>query len=582
VLLAHPAVRVLSFHCFDRLFCLRFAVCVALFVALQGAQADASTADRATAEQRRVDERARHQRDTLQPRSNETQRPDLPLPALDWPAAEAPCVTIRAVVLDGEASSRFQFALDDILAGPDPAIGRCLGAQGIAVAVERAQRALVERGYVTTRVLVQPQDVASGRLVLSLLPGRVRALRFAPGTSPRATLRNALPMRPGDILNLRDIEQGLENFRRLPSVASEVFIEPADEASASDLRIAWQQAKPWRLNASIDDSGSRATGRYMASLTLSIDHGLTLNDLFYLTFNHDLGGGEPGIRGNNGQTAHYSLPWGYWWLGFTAAHSQYHQNVAGPFENFVYSGTSDQADLSLTRWVRRDGRGKTGMVLKAWARRADTAIDGADVEPQRRATGGWELGLFHSQTMARATLDLQLAHRRGTAAFNARPAPEQNEGEGTSRLRVTTLDIGLQAPWQWAGLRGRAQSTLRAQHNGTALPAPDRFAIGGRYTVRGFDGETSLAGDRGVLLRNELSLSLGAWPHEVYLGLDHGRVGGPSTRWMGARRLTGAVLGLRGRVGASAYDLFFGWPLQRPANVHTASTTAGFSLSTAF
>lgn len=561
----------------------RIGVCLGLFVALQGALASPPTAaDLGEAEQRRIDERARQQRDLLQPRADAPQRPDLALPALDWPAAEAPCVVIRSVGIAGGDAERFGFVLDDIVSGPDPAIGRCLGAQGITVAVERAQRALVREGYVTTRVLVGPQDLGPGRLVLSVLPGRLRALRFADGTSPRARAVNALPVRPGDVLNLRDIEQGLENLRRLPSVASEVFIEPADEASASDLRIVWQQAKPWRLNASIDDSGSRATGRYMGSVTLSVDHGLTLNDLFYLTLNHDLGGGEPGIRGNNGHTAHYSLPWGYWLLGFTAAHSQYHQNVAGPFENFVYSGASDSADLSLTRLLRRDARGKTGMAVKAWARRANTAIDGAEVEPQRRATGGWELGVFHRQALADATLDLQLSHRRGTAAFNAMPAPEQVDGEGTSRLRVTTLDTSLQAPWRAAGLRGRVQTTLRAQHNGTALPAPDRFAIGGRYTVRGFDGETSLSGDRGVLLRNELGLSLGASPHEAYLGLDHGRVGGPSTRWMNGRRLTGAVVGLRGSAGACAYDLFLGWPLQRPATFHTSSATAGFSLSAAF
>ena len=30
------------------------------------------------------------------------------------------------------------------------------------------------------------------------------------------------------------------------------------------------------------------------------------------------------------------------------------------------------------------------------------------------------------------------------------------------------------------------------------------FSIGGRYTVRGFDGEASLMGERGWLLRNDI------------------------------------------------------------------------------
>ena len=56
--------------------------------------------------------------------------------------------------------------------------------------------------------------------------------------------------------------------------------------------LAWQQAKPYRLHVGIDDSGSDATGKYQGTATLSLDHVLTLNDLFYISYNHDLGGGN--------------------------------------------------------------------------------------------------------------------------------------------------------------------------------------------------------------------------------------------------------------------------------------------------
>ncbi len=42
--------------------------------------------------------------------------------------------------------------------------------------------------------------------------------------------------------------------------------------------------------------------------------------------------------------------------------------------------------------------------------------------------------------------------------------------------------------------------------NGTVPPLTqqDKLSIGGRYTVRGFDGELSLSGEKGWLWRNEL------------------------------------------------------------------------------
>ena len=107
----------------------------------------------------------------------------------------------------------------------------------------------------------------------------------------------------------------------------------------------------------------------------------------------------------------------------------------------------------------------------------------------------------------------------------------------------------------------------------------DRFAIGGRHTVRGFDGENLLSAENGWLLRNEL-----AWAyardggHELYLGLDHGEVGGASARWLAGKRLSGAVLGLRGTFKGLAYDFFAGTPVDKPTGFRTSSRVAGFNL----
>ena len=55
-------------------------------------------------------------------------------------------------------------------------------------------------------------------MVLTLIPGRVRALRISADSDARAMISNAFAIRPGNVLNLRDVEQGLENLKRLPTV----------------------------------------------------------------------------------------------------------------------------------------------------------------------------------------------------------------------------------------------------------------------------------------------------------------------------------------------------------------------------
>ena len=97
--------------------------------------------------------------------------------------------------------------------------------------------------------------------------------------------------------------------------------------------------------------------------------------------------------------------------------------------------------------------------------------------------------------------------------------------------------------------------------------------------MRGFDGETVLAGERGFYLRNEVSLPLAGSAHAIYLGLDAGQVSGPATRQLPGRHLAGAALGLRGSLGSISYDLFAGWPWKKPPGFPDKNPVFGFSLS---
>ncbi|NKF15244.1 POTRA domain-containing protein, partial [Rhizobium phaseoli] len=90
--------------------------------------------------------------------------------------------------------------------GNDSPVGRCLGTIGVNVVLARAQQAIIARGFVTTRVLAAPQDLSTGALILSMVPGRIAAIRTTADSSPTllgspALLASAIPTRPGDLLN---------------------------------------------------------------------------------------------------------------------------------------------------------------------------------------------------------------------------------------------------------------------------------------------------------------------------------------------------------------------------------------------
>lgn len=520
------------------------------------------------------------------------------------PESETPCFTIDQIELVGDSATKFQFALDavltDALAVKQPILGRCLGAVGINAVMARVQHAIIAQGYVTTRVLATPQDLKSGVLQLTIIPGRLGSVRFTPDSSQRVSAWNIVPMKVGDILNLRDIEQALENFKRVPTAEVDIQIEPAQsglhgeqqlsQPGLSDLVISYHQRFPLRVSLNLDDSGADSTGKYQGGVTLSGDNLLSLSDLFYVNYNHDLGGGDSGRRGNESHSAHYSIPFKHWLFSTNASHSTFHQTAAGTNQSYVYSGTSQQGDVKVTRLLFRNQINKTFLSLKGFLRKSSNYIDDTEIEVQRRRTAGWELGVNQSWYLGSAVLDYNLAYRRGTGAKNSQKAPEEEFDEGTSRMEMLIGDLSLNVPFKinapWGTQALQYSANLRGQANYTPLTPQDRFSIGNRFTVRGFDGQQTLFADHGWLIRNELIVPIATSGQSVYWGLDYGEVGGQSAENLLGKYLTGTALGMRGGVGSRfgylSYDVFVAKPINKPQGFETHSTTAGFNVNYAY
>lgn len=543
------------------------AVCAA-----NGEAINASTAID-TNEQQRQQERERVQREQNAPRADvRLERPDAALP--DYPADEKPCFVINTFVLQGDASQQFQWALNAVA----DAKGRCLGGQGIMLAIKKVQNAILAKGYVTTRVMAQEQDLTKGTLTLTIQPGRVANVRFNNDVSWRARLWNAVPTSRGDIFNLRDVEQGLENFKRVPSATADIKIVPGEQESTSDLVVNWQESRPVRLNIGLDDSGSESTGRYLGTATLAVDSPLAQNDLFYASIGKNMF--EQGPFGNRSHALNYFFPVGYWAFSANYNDYTYHQNIPNANEVLSYDGKSESVVLTVSRLLYRDQSNKTTLNVRTYRRRSSNAVNEIDIDQQRRRTAGWELGLSQRSYLGSATLDGSINWRQGTGAWGATPAPEEATQSGSARAGMLFGDIGLNQPFSLVDQPLRYYTTLRGQWSNSALTPQERLAIAGRYSVRGFDGEQMLSGEKGLIWRNELGWNVFSSGHEFYIAVDYGRVDGPGTRYLVGHQLAGAAVGIRGSViNRVSYDLFAGVPLMKPDNFHTSGATAGFSIN---
>ena len=229
----------------------------------------------------------------------------------------------RALSPDPLFTGELRFA-DDYL---QRYVGECVGRDGLNLIVHRVSKRILEAGYTTTRVLIAPQDLSSGNLKLDIIPGVISAIRFA-DSHTYGTWRNAFPTRAGKLLNLRDLETGLEQMKRVTNQDVDMQIVPGDATGESDVVISVSRRKPWSLSVSLDDSGLRSTGQLQASTSLALNNPLGLSDIFNIGYSHDVNG-HADKYGTHGANAYYSIPYGKWTFTASASRYHYHQQTFG-------------------------------------------------------------------------------------------------------------------------------------------------------------------------------------------------------------------------------------------------------------
>ena len=555
---------------------------VAIFAILPPAAAQLSPAEAAA---RASDIQRRQEQELDAQRARAAERPDV-LSAPAAPAAadgvlvlptESPCFTVAKVAWDGPApSATMRRASEGVL-------GRCVGGRGLQALQAHLMARLIDRGLITARVLVPEQSLAGGTLTLRYVPGRIAGVKSdgAPGW-----WRTALPTWPGGEVNQRDLDQALENIRRLAGQAdASIDVAPGPELGDSDIIIKPGTGKRWHAYVGGDNAGMESTGKNQVNAGLTLDSPLFLYDQLSVSWNSnaDLRNNDAGSRA---ASVNYSIPFGYWTLFAGASKSRYRQTVAGFEEPIVYGGTSKQIEAGVSVVPYRGASYKGTAMLKFLRKRASSTLNDIDIEVQRRDVVGYEFSYGHRHYVDQMVLDIGGGVRGTLPQFSNQPGYVYGDPDWNGRSTILTANAGLYLPFKVAGQQLAYQANWQIQHAKTPIVPADYFTIGNRYAVRGFDGQMTLAAEDGWTLRNDLSLNLGNLGQQLYTGLDAGRVGGPSAEYLASRTLVGAVAGLRGRIaipGAAnavnaSYDLSAGWPLKKPDNLKTQSTVFAATL----
>ncbi|MXD08549.1 ShlB/FhaC/HecB family hemolysin secretion/activation protein, partial [Escherichia coli] len=85
--------------------------------------------------------------------------------------------------------------------------------------------------------------------------------------------------------------------------------------------------------------------------------------------------------------------------------------------------------------------------------------------------------------------------------FGAQPAPEEIFGEATALSKILQMNASFNLPFTLAEQPFSYSFRYQRQLSNTPLTPQEQFAIGNRWTVRGFDGERTLNASNGWYIR---------------------------------------------------------------------------------
>ena len=497
-------------------------------------------------------------------------------PSSTLPADETVRFPIAKVVLENE-SGKFYF-LRHIARDYE---GRELALKEINEAVGKMNHELMQRGFSTSRVVIPEQNLSEGTLRLVLQIGRIHAVRFAEGSDTLYTY-NLFPFRAGDVLNVRDIEQGLEQAKRLPSQDITVKLLPAQEPQMTDVLLTVTRGKNVYGTISLDDSGLKDTGKLQLYGNVGVDQIFQRNDILRVGMNLD--GAQDGYaKGTRGHNVSYTIPYGAHTFTFSYQRSKYHQTVESRPYDFISAGDTNISTFSWDYVLHRSSSMKTSMDIRLKKRNSHSFINDVELPIQAMHQTSLEVGYAERLYIERDTLYFRIAHRFGLGWLGAQEEKTYPNAPKT-RYRLWLVDVDYIHPFTFGHRPATFTSSLHGQWtmNEQRLYGVDMISMGGRYTVRGFDGEVTLMGANGWYLRNEFATKFPKQKAELYLGLDVGAVYGYGADLYNGHVLAGATLGVRGTVNDISYDVFAAAPIEKPEGFHTPDVTYGFSLGLRF
>jgi hemolysin activation/secretion protein len=455
-------------------------------------------------------------------------------------------------------------------------MGRCLGAPDIEKLMGEVTRHYIERGFITTRAYLPAQDLSSGKLQLLVVEGRIESLRVEGDPDKRINLGLAVPARAGDLLNMRDLEQAVDQINAVSGNKVKLDLVPGTKAGETVVVFRNKESNVATFEGSADNQGSEATGKNSVSGTLTVGGALGLNDILALTYRTS--SPYTAKAGNDSVSLGLTVPNGYSTYGISTSVANYSTGLTTPGGlAMVAFGKSTTWSLTAERVVARNQDSRHAMVATLSNVDSKNYIDMGSmgtiyVNPTSRSSTSIAAGLKSTMLLAGGNFSLHPELALGLNEMSNLPAGINAASNGPqAEFTKATVDMSFEKHFDLSKQDWSWNSTFRGQYSADQLLSSQQLLIGGIGSVRGFV-TNSLSGDSGYFWRNELGLNhkltLGDTrvSTKTYIGYDMGSVSGNAAGAVSGQ-LGGLVVGFSAQFKAANVELSWTRADKAPASM---------------
>ncbi|MBF0449695.1 MAG: ShlB/FhaC/HecB family hemolysin secretion/activation protein [Candidatus Magnetomorum sp.] len=434
-------------------------------------------------------------------------------------------------------------------------------------------------GYVNSGAVIPDQKITDGYITIKIIEGTLPKISVTGNTHLKSKyISRRLEIATGDgkaPLNINTLQDRLKIIKQNPRVENiNANLSPGLKLGEAELEVTIKEARPYFLTVEVNNSNSPSVGAYRADIQFEHINVSGWGDSFRLKY---------GItEGLDTYSSKYEIPFTRWGTTFSLeADRAKSVVVAQPFDDKDIKGDTTTMGFGFKHPFYKTVSSELLMGLKFEHRKSNTYMMGMNMS----FTSGVDNGeskvsvVRFSQEWIQRSLEQVVAARStfsfGLDVLDATKADAPLNAEDTAAMPNGTFAAWL-GQFQW--IRRIAETQLIARLDLRLSDSPllsiEKFAIGGRATVRGYR-ENLMTPDNGLIASLEWRVPVAQWnipaltknqkQGMVYLApfFDYGLGGNTKSPDPAPRSISSLGLGLRWSISEKIYsEIYWGYALR--------------------